>query len=228
MCRMIAIISRNPVDVAPYFEALKEQALHGKNSPHGDGWGIALYNGKDFMLKKSKEFVWNAPKFSAKAYMAILHARKSSFSDASVFFSHPFVNDLRGKIWSFAHNGVIKGLSSLSVDEIDTQIYNRIFVNELKEYDPVESMKRTVKKIKSGGFEYTSLNTFVANGSQLYAFRITEKDEDNYHTIFYKGDSNMFLFSTERFGNGWSELKNGEYAFADRTNSKVKVKIGKI
>lgn len=228
MCRMIAVASRNPIDIAPYFKALKEQALHGQNSPHGDGWGIALYNDEDFMLKKSAGVIWDAPNFDVKAYMAILHARKSSSPGASVFFSHPFVNDLYGKIWSFAHNGVIKGLTSLSADEIDTQIYSRIFVDELKKSNPVEAMKRTVRRIEFGEFKYTSLNAFVANGSQLYAFRITEKDEDEYHTIFYKDISDVFIFSTEQLGSGWTELKNREYVFVDRTSNKVKIEVGKI
>lgn len=229
MCRMIAIASQNPIDVAPHFEALKEQALHGRNSPHGDGWGVALYNEGNFELKKSDGFIWDVPKLNEKAHMAVLHARKSSSPGASVFFSHPFINDLRGKTWAFAHNGVIKGLEDLSNGYIDTQVYNRYFVDELRERDPVEAMRRTVKRIEFEGFEYTSLNAFVANGSQLYAFRITNKDEDEYHTIFYKNDFDVIVLSTERYGRGrWTELKNRKYVFADRTSGKIEVGVGKI
>ena len=228
MCRMIAFASKQLLNVDPYFQALKEQAQHGKNSPHKDGWGVALYGENDFTLKKSEDFILHVTELSVQARMAVLHARKSSSTGASVFFSHPFVYDFREKIWAFAHNGIIKGLPTLFNGEIDTQVYYRIFIDELRNGDPIEAMRRTVEKIRSEGFEYTSLNAFVANGSQLCAFRITSKRQDAYHTIFYKRSPDTVVISTEQFGNGWAELENESYIITDITNHEMKVEVGKI
>lgn len=227
MCRMISLISTKKVSARPYFEALTEQALHGKYSPHRNGWGVAIYDDEHFLLKKSSNPIWESPAFDEKGKIIILHARKTTSRKLAVSFSHPFTFSLKGKDWAFAHNGAIKNFFENSC-EIDTQFYAEILMKELKKNNVVEAMEKTIFFIKSQGYEYTSLNSFLTDGRHLYAFRILEEDNDDYHSIFYKRSSEFVVMSTEPFGNGWSKLNNGEYLFANEEGGRIVAKIGKV
>ncbi len=224
---MISLISIKEVSVKPYFEALVDQALHGKYSPHGDGWGVTIYDDDDFLLRKSSIPIWESPTLNEKGKIIVLHARKTTSGKPNVSFSHPFTFSLKGKDWSFVHNGAIKNFPENSC-EIDTQFYAETFMRELRENSVVEAMKKTISFVKSQGYEYTSLNSFLTEGKVLYAFRILEKDDDRYHSIFYKKSSEILVMSTEPFGDGWSELNNGEYLFASVEEDRIVVKVGKV
>jgi predicted glutamine amidotransferase len=223
LCRMISFISSYSVDVKPYFNALVDQALHGSFSPHGDGWGMVLYANNEFTMKKSASAIWQVPIASEKANIAIIHARKITSGDVKTSFSHPFLSSCNGKDWSFAHNGGIKNFSNSNL--IDTQFYFEKFLFYLaKSNDAVDAMKKAVEEIEKS-HEYTSLNVLMSNGEDLYAFRKVSSDDDDYHSIFYKVEKDIAVFSTEEFGEGWEALKNGEYAHAKTKGEDVSFEV---
>ena len=218
MCRMISFVSVRSVKVKEYFDALIEQALHGSYSPHGDGWGMALYEDDEFLLKKNSEAIWQASIISNEAKIAILHARKTTDGKVKTSSSHPFFFSLKGKDWSFAHNGSIK--IPLKNDIIDTQFYLESLVHHMIKGETLQdAMRKVAEEITK--YEYTSLNVFISNGEELFAFRKVSNDDDDYHSIFYRVEEDRVVFSTERFGDGWKALKNNEFARARSDGTKV-------
>ncbi len=219
MCRMVSVISIESVNIEPYFNALIEQAKNGSFSPHGDGWGMALYTQDEFVLKKSSKAIWQFKINSEKAKIAIIHARKTTSSEIKTSFTHPFVSLSSGKDWSFAHNGSIKNFPKSSI--IDTQFYFERFLSHLSDnVDTVDAMKKAVEDIEKK-YEYTSLNVFISNGEDLYAFRKVSKSDDDYHSIFYKVENDRAVFSTEKFGGNWKALNNDEYAHAKTDGERI-------
>jgi predicted glutamine amidotransferase len=230
MCRMVGFISTEDKNVTPYFEILKTQALHGKDAPHGDGWGVACYNDGEFSIKKSSKPIWENGKIDEMAKSALLHARKASFGKASVLLSHPFVYDEKGKIWSFAHNGTIYNLSKTKKKgEIDTQFYAEMFIENLKDKDPLESVRTTVKTlIDISEDKYTSLNAIIVSDEMLMGWRYVKKVDDNYHTLFYEACKNSLSISTEPPGNEWIAIKNGEYLLAKKNELTIDFEVGNL
>ncbi len=230
MCRMIAFISTANEPLMPYFEILMAQAVHGKDAPHGDGWGSACYKDEEFSVKKSARPIWESEKIGGVATAALLHARKASFGRSNVLYSHPFVYDEGGKIWSFAHNGTIYNLSKVKGKyDIDTKFYAKTFIANLKDKDPLESVRTTVKTlIEISEGKYTSLNAIIMNDETLISFRYVKKADDDYHTLFYKFQGNFLSVSTEPPEEGWTAIQNGEYIFARKKALMIDFEVGKL
>ncbi len=223
MCRMVSLASPKITKIEPYFKVVVEQALHGKHSPHGDGWGMALYSKKGLTLKKSAQPIWEVKDILEEANIALIHARKTTSGDVKASFSHPLLSSCNGKDWSFAHNGAINNFSHPL--KIDTQFYFEKFLFHLKAFNNVvQAMKSTFGEIEKN-YEYTSLNAFISNGEELYAFRKVKEDDDDYHSIFYKLENDIVIFSTEKFGNNWKALKNGEYAYAKVDEKEIRFEV---
>lgn len=228
---MIGFISIEQKSVKPYFDFLKMQALHGNKSPHSDGWGMAFYREDEFFMNKSAKPIWkNEEIIDEMANSAIFHARKASFGKANVLFSHPFIFEKDGKIWSFAHNGTIYNLSDHKEKyDIDTQFYVKKFITNLKYGDPVKSIEITIKDLMDlSKNEFTSLNSIIVNDDTLLAIKFVKKHDDEYHTLFYRADKNMLSVSTESSQDEWIPLQNGEYIFAKKTENSIDFEIGKL
>ncbi len=108
-----------PTDIVFSFSGLRQRG--GKTGPHRDGWGLAFYEGY-----AARVFLEPAPaaesplaRFLAdnpiKTLLAIGHVRKRTRGEVSVANTHPFVRELWGRHWVFAHNGTIKATRGLSM-----------------------------------------------------------------------------------------------------------------
>jgi glutamine amidotransferase len=91
----------------------------GATGSHADGWGCALYDGKvarTFLephpacTSVLANFVRTNP---IKTLLAIAHVRKKTRGEVSLANTHPFVRELWGRHFVFAHNGTVKGAKKL-------------------------------------------------------------------------------------------------------------------
>lgn len=98
-----------PTDICFSFTGF--QARGGLTDIHTDGWGIAFFEGKgvrQFLdpLPSAKspvaELVRNYP---IKSQNVISHIRKATQGRVALENTHPFIRELWGYYWVFAHNG---------------------------------------------------------------------------------------------------------------------------
>ncbi|HXH32698.1 MAG TPA: class II glutamine amidotransferase [Bacteriovoracaceae bacterium] len=94
-------------------------AKRGENpNLHGDGWGVAFYEGKDVRLIKdsgqAKESKWVdfIKQQEIRSHDIIAHIRKSTVGEVSYSNTHPFARELKGRMHTFAHNGTFKDIQS--------------------------------------------------------------------------------------------------------------------
>lgn len=106
-----------PTDITFSFAGLR--ARGGRRGPHVHGWGLALYDGNAAHVFRDPapacvsplaSFVRNHP---IKTLLAIAHVRKKTRGKISLANTHPFVRELWGKSFVFAHNGTIEEASAL-------------------------------------------------------------------------------------------------------------------
>src|SRR6185369_13316523 len=112
MCELLGMECNVPTDIVFSFSGLATRG--GKVGPHSDGWGLALYDGKvarmfleptpaaDSPLAK---FVRDHP---IKTLLAIAHVRRKTRGGIGLANTHPFVRELWGRHFVFAHNGTVK------------------------------------------------------------------------------------------------------------------------
>jgi predicted glutamine amidotransferase len=112
MCELFGMSFNLPVSPTFTFRGFTKR---GKYNP--DGWGIALYpdGGKASQIIKEPinaedsslaEYIREVPKFCSKIYIS--HVRFSSSGKISYWNTHPFLRELNGKEYCFAHNGTLK------------------------------------------------------------------------------------------------------------------------
>jgi len=106
-----------PTDIVFSFAGLASRG--GKRGPHADGWGLALYDGRVARLFLEPTPCASSPlaafvrEHPIKTLLAIAHVRKKTRGKVSLANTHPFVRELWGKNFVFAHNGTIKDVSAL-------------------------------------------------------------------------------------------------------------------
>jgi glutamine amidotransferase len=116
MCQLLGMNCNTPTDVTFSFTGFAQRG--GRTDQHTDGWGIAFFEG-DQDGKGLRHFVDHqraseSPvaelirRYPIKSRNVIAHIRKATQGHVALENCHPFVRELWGRYWVFAHNGDLK------------------------------------------------------------------------------------------------------------------------
>ena len=115
MCQLLGMNCNVPTDICFSFEGFRSRG--GGTDHHADGWGIAFFEGRGcrmFIDSKSAvespvaNLVRNYPIHSKNV---IAHIRKATQGPVALENTHPFIRELWGRYWIFAHNGTLTNFS---------------------------------------------------------------------------------------------------------------------
>ena len=129
MCRLFAMKSRKVNAVFPYLVEDHNALIHQSvSNPHG--WGLAYYQDNQAVILKSEKTAYQCSQFrsvseSLVADTVLAHIRKATVGFRKIENSHPF----RFGVWTFVHNGNIKGFDSIKrfiLQEIDPSLVDHI------------------------------------------------------------------------------------------------------
>ncbi len=101
-----------PTDICFSFAGF--QARGGLTDVHGDGWGIAFFEGRGVRLFLDPKASAHSPvaelvrSYPIHSLNVIAHIRKATQGFVSLENTHPFQRELWGRYWVFAHNGNLK------------------------------------------------------------------------------------------------------------------------
>jgi glutamine amidotransferase len=103
-----------PTDIVFSFSGLALRG--GARGPHADGWGLALYEGRAVRTFLEPAAAANSAlaayvrSYPIKTLLAIAHVRKRTRGPVNLANTHPFVRELWGRHFTFAHNGTVRGV----------------------------------------------------------------------------------------------------------------------
>lgn len=107
--------ANTPTDIRFSFSGLIQRG--GRTGPHRDGWGIAFYESRgcrtfhDPSPGCDSEIAKLVATYSLKSRTVISHIRMATgTSKVCLENTHPFMRELWGQSWAFAHNGRLKGI----------------------------------------------------------------------------------------------------------------------
>lgn len=115
MCQLLGMNCNVPTDICFSFTGF--QARGGATDVHTDGWGIAFFEGHGTRLfldpqpscaSPLAELVRNYP---IRSKNVIAHIRKATQGEVALENTHPFMRELWGRYWIFAHNGNLPDFS---------------------------------------------------------------------------------------------------------------------
>lgn len=112
MCQLLGMNSNTPTDVTFSFTGFAQRAGH--TGDHSDGWGIAFFENNGVRHFVDHQRAVDSPiadlirRYPIQSCNVIAHIRKATQGVVSLENCHPFVRELWGRYWVFAHNGDLK------------------------------------------------------------------------------------------------------------------------
>jgi glutamine amidotransferase len=109
MCELLGMSANVPTDIVFSFTGLSERG--GRTGPHKDGFGIAFYEGQGVRLfhdpapSADSEIARLIRRYPIKSTHVIGHIRQANRGPVCLVNTHPFMRELWGQYWVFAHNG---------------------------------------------------------------------------------------------------------------------------
>ncbi|MFS2025908.1 class II glutamine amidotransferase [Massilia sp. CT11-137] len=113
MCQLLAMNCNVPTDIVFSFTGFAHRG--GRTDTHHDGWGIAFFEGSgvrhfvDHQAAIASPIAELIKHYPIKSLNVIAHIRKATQGQVALENCHPFVREMWGRYWVFAHNGDLKG-----------------------------------------------------------------------------------------------------------------------
>jgi len=114
MCELLGMDCNVPTDIVFSFAGFAKRG--GRTGPHGDGWGLCLYEGRALRDFREPDACATSPLAGflranpIKTKLAVAHIRRATRGARGLANTHPFVRELWGRYWAFAHNGTVRGV----------------------------------------------------------------------------------------------------------------------
>ncbi|MDT0139297.1 class II glutamine amidotransferase [Acidovorax sp. PRC11] len=112
MCQLLGMNANTPTDVTFSFTGFAQRG--GITGDHSDGWGIAFFEDKGLRHFVDHQRAVDSPvaelirRYPIRSRNVIAHIRKATQGSVALQNCHPFVRELWGRYWVFAHNGDLK------------------------------------------------------------------------------------------------------------------------
>ncbi len=184
MCELLGMECNVPTDIVFSFSGLALRG--GARGPHADGWGLALYEGRAVRTflepaaaadSKLAAYVRSNP---IKTLLAIAHVRKRTRGDVSLANTHPFVRELWGRQFTFAHNGTVRGVRRHAlgrfhpIGNTDSEHAFCALMHRLERafprgYPGTNKLARAVARAGRDIGKNGTFNFLLGDGSQLFA-----------------------------------------------------------
>ena len=197
MCQLLGMNSRLPASLTLSFTGFSQRG--GCTDHHSDGWGIAFFEseavtpnlpGKGVRYFVDKESAATSPiakmlrNYPIKSHNVIAHVRKATVGNVKLENCHPFVRELWGRYWVFAHNGDLKDYAPhlhgafRPVGDTDSEQAFCWILQELAKshagVPSVEELTCTLNELAPQIAKFGTFNFLLSNGQALWAHASTK------------------------------------------------------
>jgi glutamine amidotransferase len=188
MCQLLGMNCNTPTDVTFSFAGFAQRG--GRTDHHADGWGIAFFEGRGVRLFVDPGAAAESPvaelirRYPIKSRLVISHIRKATVGQVMLQNCHPFVRELWGRYWVFAHNGDLKDYAPRlhshfrPVGDTDSEQAFCWLMQELAKahasVPPVAELTRTLRELVPRVAAHGTFNFLLSNGEALWAHASTK------------------------------------------------------
>ena len=187
MCQLLGMNCNTPTDVTFSFTGFAQRGGHTDH--HGDGWGIAFFEGLGLRHFVDHQAACASPvaelirRYPIKSRNVIAHIRKATQGEVTLENCHPFVRELWGRYWVFAHNGDLKDFSPRlhgSFRPVGSTDSERAFCWIMQELakshagvPSVPELSLTLRELAAQIARHGTFNFLLSNGQALWAHAST-------------------------------------------------------
>ncbi|HMT16169.1 MAG TPA: class II glutamine amidotransferase [Ottowia sp.] len=188
MCQLLGMNCNTPTDVSFSFSGFAQRG--GRTDHHADGWGIAFFEGRGARVFLDPGAAADSPvaalirRYPIKSRNVISHIRKATVGAVTLENCHPFVRELWGRYWVFAHNGDLKDHAPRlhghfrPVGGTDSELAFCWLLQELAkahaDVPSVAELTRTLRELLPQIARHGTFNMLLSNGQALWAHASTQ------------------------------------------------------
>ena len=185
MCQLLGMNANTPTDVMFSFTGFATRA-----EEHADGFGIAFFEGAGVRLLVDAQSARHSPvaemvrRFPIRSRNIVAHIRKATQGSVTLANTHPFVRELWGRYWVFAHNGNLEGFAPRlhgayrPVGETDSELAFCWLMQELAKahasVPTIAELTRTLRELVAVPAAHGTFNFLLSNGQALWAHCSTQ------------------------------------------------------
>jgi glutamine amidotransferase len=185
MCQLLGMNANTPTDVMFSFAGLACRA-----DEHKDGFGIGFFEERglrhfiDHHGARSSPVAELVKHYPIKSLNVVAHIRKATQGRVALENTHPFVRELWGRYWVFAHNGDLKDFAPRlhgafrPVGDTDSE---RAFCWLMQELDKahadlpsIDELSCTLAELLPLPARHGTFNLLLSNGQALWAHGSTK------------------------------------------------------
>ncbi len=173
-----------PTDIVFSFTGFAQRG--GRTDTHHDGWGIAFFEGAGVRHFVDHQAAVDSPvaelikRYPIKSQNVIAHIRKATQGQVALENCHPFVRELWGRYWVFAHNGDLKDFAPTlngpyrPVGNTDSELAFCFLLQELRarfgDVAPERTALRAVlAELVQAIAAHGTFNLMLSSGAELFA-----------------------------------------------------------
>ncbi|MFB1010063.1 MAG: class II glutamine amidotransferase [Thiopseudomonas sp.] len=187
MCELLGMSANVPTDIVFSFTGLMRRG--GETGPHRDGWGIGFYEGRGLRLfqdpqaSADSEVARLVQRYPVKSTAVIGHIRQANVGAVSLANTHPFVREMWGRYWCFAHNGQLADFAPAPsfyqpVGDTDSEAAFCDLLNRLRgAFASMPDVDGLLPLLVAACDEYRSkgvFNCLLSNGDWLFSYCTTK------------------------------------------------------
>ncbi len=194
MCQLLGMNSRLPASLTLSFTGFSQRG--GCTDHHSDGWGIAFFESDGAQQGRAarhfvdKESAASSPiaqmlrTYPIKSHNVVAHVRKATVGAVTLENCHPFVRELWGRYWFFAHNGDLKDFNPplhgtfRPVGSTDSELAFCWLMQEFNKshasVPSVEELSKTLAELAPRIARHGTFNFLLSNGQALWAHASTK------------------------------------------------------
>lgn len=189
MCQLLGMNCNVPTDIVFSFTGFVTRG--GRTDTHNDGWGIAFFEGAGVRHFVDHHAAVESPiadlikHYPIKSKNVIAHIRKATQGQVALENCHPFVRELWGRYWVFAHNGDLKDFAPelngafRCVGNTDSERAFCYLLQELRRRfgdnpPALCDLKSALKELTANIAKHGTFNMLLSDGSALFAHCSTD------------------------------------------------------
>lgn len=206
MCRLLAVVSRNPIDAAMQLDAFALVCAESREF-QGHGWGCAVLRNGSWDRYRTVRPIWEDTfRPTGDVHVLLAHAR-SAFRDEDIHEENnmPFVSsDL-----AFLFNGELHGVRLPVAGRTGAHRLFR-FIQNMSIQNPAGAVGRAMAVLRRRTASIRACNFILADASTLQVHSLFTRDVD-YFTMYLRQTTDELVICSTPFGGsgqGWSALPN--------------------
>jgi len=184
MCQLLGMNCNVPTDICFSFRGFHQRG--GRTGDHADGFGVAFFEGPGCRMFVDARPAVNSPvaeliaNYPIRSQNVIAHIRKATKGEVALVNTHPFMRELWGRYWIFAHNGTLEnfhpdfGNHYRAVGTTDSEqalcyLLDTLRLRYPEGQPPLPELYGTMATLSAEIARHGRFNYILSNGDYLFA-----------------------------------------------------------